>query len=101
MTVWLQTTLGRDHRSAGNNRRGSSSDLTAGMVIEMIKSCQQQEQINHRSGGERSQGDHRSGRMHVYMVGENMDDVSAEYSKVFFGVGAGVNCDIDKPLWEL
>jgi hypothetical protein len=98
MNAWLQTTLGRDHRSTGNNRRGSSSALT-GMVIEMINSRRQQEQINHRSGGERSQGD-RSGRMHVYMVGENMEDASAQYSKVFFGAGAGVNCDIDKPLWE-
>jgi hypothetical protein len=46
------------------------------------------------------QASDRSGRMHVYMVGENMEDASAQYSKVFFGAGAGVNCDIDKPLWE-
>jgi hypothetical protein len=52
----------------------------------------------------RSETSDRSGRMHVYMAGENMEDASAQYSKVFFGAGAGagagVNCGIDKPLWE-
>jgi hypothetical protein len=99
MNAWLQTSNGRDHRSTGNNKRGGSSGL-AGMVIDIIRTRQQQEQMTCRSEEvvrDHSRGD-RSGRIHIH-IGDNAKDVSAQYSKVFYGAGAGENNDIDTPLW--